>query len=167
MTVRPGPSNAIRLPCEEGLRPSPSSIMPALTSSSPVLPSLRQIQAGLHPALISNRCKLGMRFPPVHNLLTISRLSLARSYFLHRLTKVIQQNRPNSALLKLDKRVVIPFLTQIAMMRLDQATTDGDRLTISEAARRARCRRSLLRFVGAGNRLDNPAIAFVCSERSK
>src|SRR6202035_4713801 len=34
MTVRPGPSNAIRLPCEEGLRPWAASLMPALTNSS-------------------------------------------------------------------------------------------------------------------------------------
>jgi hypothetical protein len=38
MTVRRGPSNATRLPCDEGLRPSPASMMPALTSSSLYLP---------------------------------------------------------------------------------------------------------------------------------
>jgi hypothetical protein len=93
-------------------------------------------------------------------------LGVATSVFLHRLTKVIQQNGPNYALL-MDKRGLIPFLTQVAAGRLDQARTDGDWLTVPEEARRARRRRSLLCFVGAGERLDNPAIAFVCSERSK
>jgi len=40
ITVRLGPSNAIRLPCEDGVRPSqfPSFMMPAFTSSSLNLP---------------------------------------------------------------------------------------------------------------------------------
>src|SRR5580700_6623196 len=49
MTARPGPSNAIRLPCEEGLRPSATSMMPALRSSSLNLPiaSIASFAAGV------------------------------------------------------------------------------------------------------------------------
>jgi hypothetical protein len=63
--------------------------------------------------------------------------------------------------------MLISYLTQVAMMRLDQAATDGEWLAVPEAARPARRGRSLPRFVGAGNTLDKPAIAFVCGERSK
>src|SRR4051794_36354245 len=51
MTVRLGPSKATRLPWDEGFRPSPASMMPALTSSSLNLPmAARSSVEGMTPA---------------------------------------------------------------------------------------------------------------------
>src|SRR5690606_7818805 len=54
MTVRFAPSKATLLPCDDGLRPSPPSMMPALTSSSLYLPiaSMSSVE-GMMPASLS------------------------------------------------------------------------------------------------------------------
>src|SRR5439155_4559382 len=54
MTVRPGPSNATRLPFADGCRPSPASMMPALTSFSLYLPMASSSSVeGIRPASLS------------------------------------------------------------------------------------------------------------------
>src|SRR3954469_20767302 len=51
MTVRLSPSKATRLPCDDGFRPSPASMTPALTSSSLNLPmASRSSVEGMTPA---------------------------------------------------------------------------------------------------------------------
>src|SRR5215208_6103757 len=54
MTVRLGPSKATRLPLADGCKPSPASMMPALTSSSLYLPiaSSNSVE-GIRPASLS------------------------------------------------------------------------------------------------------------------
>jgi hypothetical protein len=54
MTVRFGPSKATRLPCDDGFRPSPAFMMPALTSSSLNLPMASSSSVvGMMPASLS------------------------------------------------------------------------------------------------------------------
>ncbi len=54
MTVRRGPSKATRLLFDDGCRPSPASMMPALTSSSLYLPMASSSSVvGMLPASLS------------------------------------------------------------------------------------------------------------------
>src|SRR5262245_50956960 len=55
MTVRLAPSKATRLPSDDGLRPSPASMIPALTSCSLYLPMVsRSSVGGRIPASLSS-----------------------------------------------------------------------------------------------------------------